>query len=121
MLLGVLAGLSLIASELPLPLSLPLALLAAGEGVRLARRERSRPVIALAIAANGLATIDGETVSDLCIEWRGPLAFMRFRDSRGRPKRLAWWPDTLPAASRRELRLAAPVKAAAQNAPSMAP
>ncbi len=119
--LGVLAALALIGSEMPLPLSLPLALLAAGEGLRLARRECMRPTRWLAIGGDGAATLDGEGITGLSVEWRGPLAFMRFADSAGRPCRLAWWPDTLPARSRRELRLAAPVKAAAQKAPSMAP
>ncbi|UNK49639.1 hypothetical protein MNR01_00915 [Lysobacter sp. S4-A87] len=120
-LLGVLAALALIGSELPPPLSLPLALLAAGEGLRLARRERLRPTRLVVIGGDGTAKVDGQAITALCVEWRGPLAFMRFRDVDGRSHRLAWWPDTLPAARRRELRLAAPVKAAAQKASSMAP
>lgn len=120
-LLGVLAALALIGSEIPLPLSMPLALLAVGEGMRLARRECLRPKRLLAIGGDGTATLDGQAITGLSVEWRGSLAFMRFVDTAGRPRRLAWWPDTLPAPSRRELRLAAPVKAAALPPPSMAP
>ncbi len=119
--LGALAGVALIGSEMPLPLSVPLALLAAWEGLRLARREYLRPTRSLVIGGDGAATLDGQEITGLIVEWRGPLAFMRFADSAGRPGRLAWWPDTLPARSRRELRLAAPVKAAAHPPPSMAP
>lgn len=120
-LLGVLAALALIGSEIPLPLSMPFALLAVGEGLRLARRECRQPMRLLVIGGDGAATLDGQAITGLSVEWRGPLAFMRFRDVDGRPCRLAWWPDTLPAPSRRELRLAAPVKAAALPPPSMAP
>ncbi|HEY5802742.1 MAG TPA: hypothetical protein VIT90_03495 [Lysobacter sp.] len=119
--LGVLAGLSLIACELALVVSVPLALLAAGEGVRLARRELARPARVLEMGGDGMAMLDGQAITELRVEWRGPMAFLRFRDADGRPGRLAWWPDTLPATRRRELRLAVPVKAAAQNASSMAP
>lgn len=120
-LLGVLAALALIGSEIPLLLSMPLALLAAEEGVRLARRECLRPKCLLAIGGDGTATLDGQAITGLGVEWRGSLAFVRFEESGGRPCRLAWWPDTLPAPSRRELRLAVPVKAAALPPPSMAP
>ncbi|QSX76073.1 hypothetical protein HIV01_006140 [Lysobacter arenosi] len=120
-LLGVLAALALIGSEMPLSLSLPLALLAAGEGARLARREYVRPKRLLAICGDGTSSLDGQKITGLSVEWRGPMAFMRFVDGAGRPSRLAWWPDILPARSRRELKLAAPVKAAALPPPSMAP
>jgi toxin CptA len=55
------------------------------------------------------------------LQWRGPLAFLRWRDSDGRMHRLAWWPDVLPVAARRELRLAALDGAGAVPAASMAP
>ncbi|MGO4221975.1 hypothetical protein AB4Y64_08975 [Lysobacter sp. TAF61] len=119
--LGALAAVAVTGCELPLPLSLPLALLCLAEGLRLGRRELSRPRRWLAIDADGDASVGGRAVTELAVAWRGPLAFVRFRDADGRPRRLAWWPDTLPAGKRRELRLAAPVKAAAQKAPSMAP
>lgn len=120
--LGALSGLSVLACEMPLQYSLPLALLAAGEGVRLARGELRRPERRLVIGPDaGAASLDGRAVTGLAVEWRGPLAFLRFRDEAGRSRRLAWWPDTLPATARRELRLAVPVQAAAQPPASMAP
>lgn len=118
---GVLAGLSVIASEMPLAWSIPLAVLAASEGVRLARRELARPVQWLVMGANSGTTLGGQPVSELTVQWRGPLAFMRFRAADRRWRRLAWWPDTLDSSGRRELRLAVPVQATAQPATSMAP
>ena len=123
-LMGLLAGLSVIASEMPLAWSVPLALLAAGDGVRQARRELARPARWLvAGTADTLPgpTLDGQPISELTVQWRGPLAFMRFRDADRRWQRLAWWPDTLDSRGRRELRLAIPVQATAHPATSMAP
>jgi toxin CptA len=42
----------------------------------------------------------------LRVEWRGSLAFLRWRGPDGRIRRLVFWPDILPSTSRRELRLA---------------
>lgn len=39
--------------------------------------------------------VDGLPVDALDLHWRGPLAFLRYRDATGRRQRLAWWPDTL--------------------------
>lgn len=117
--LGLLAALALLASELPSAISVPLAMLAVGHGVQLARREARRPAHALAIV-RGQASLDGERIDDVVLDWRGPLAFLRFRDRGGSLRRLSWWPDTLDARTRRELRLAIPVQAAAQLPRSMA-
>ena len=65
--------------------------------------------------------LDGDPVADVAVAWRGSLAFVRWRGENGRIHRLGWWPDTLPSARRRELRLAAPAPAAAPDAASMAP
>jgi toxin CptA len=45
-------------------------------------------------------------LADLTVGWRGPLATVIGRDPAGKLRRLAWWPDTLPAPARRALRLA---------------
>lgn len=54
--------------------------------------------------------VDGTVVEDWTLHWRGPLAFASYRikggSSNGRRETLSWWPDTLPARKRRELRLA---------------
>ena len=119
--IGLMAGLSVLASEMPLAWSIPLAFLAAGEGIRQARREQARPVRSLLVGAHPGPTMDGRPVTELTVQWRGPMAFMRFRDTDGRWRRLAWWPDTLDSRGRRELRLAVPVQVTAQPATSMAP
>jgi len=118
--LGALGALGVVASEMPMTFSIPLALLAAGEGVRLARRELRRAERTLVIAADSRATLDGVDILDLRVHWRGAWAFAQFRDAGGRPGRLAWWPDPLPPRDRRELRLAVPVTQAAHSRPPMA-
>jgi len=118
--LGMLAALGVMASGMPILLAIPLAALAAGEGVRLARREARRPTRALIIATDGRALLDGESIEELCVHWRGPWAFARFREANGRRGRLAWWPETLAPRDRRELRLAVPVIQAAHSQPPMA-
>lgn len=67
------------------------------------------------------STVDGIPVQGLVLQWRGPLAFLGWRDADGRMQRLSWWPDTLPADLRRELRLAAPAGVASRRSRSMAP
>ncbi|MDG2518184.1 hypothetical protein P7B03_10135 [Lysobacter soli] len=118
--LGVLGALSVLASEMPPIFSIPLALLSTGRGALSAWFEASRRNRTLVIAADGRAMLDGAEVSDLRVQWRGAWAFARFRDAGGRSGRLAWWPDTLPARDRRELRLAIPVIEAAHSRPPMA-
>ena len=118
--LGVLSGLSVVASAMPMVFSIPLALLVAGDGVRLARRELRRPQRTIVIATDGRATLDGKEVGGLRVQWRGPWAFAQFRVAQGRPGRLAWWPEMLPPRDRRELRLAVPVIQAAHSRPPMA-
>ena len=54
--------------------------------------------------------IDGVPVDGLRIAWRGALAFARWSSPTGAVERLVWWPDTLPADRRRELRMAMPVE-----------
>ncbi|GAB3385214.1 hypothetical protein [Lysobacter fragariae] len=119
--LGILAGASVLASEL-MPLSVPLAVGAVAHGAWLARRELRRPVHGLVIALNDTtATCDGIDMTDLQIQWRGPLAFLRWRDAQGQRRHLHGGPGNLDATARRELRLAmaarAPFRAAARVAP----
>ncbi|MDH5833864.1 hypothetical protein [Luteimonas sp. M1R5S59] len=112
----------MLVSEMPPPVAWPLALSAVGYALWLARREWRRPACSLVLAGDAdRVEVDGEPVGDFALQWRGPLAFAAWRDVRGRRRRLAWWPDTLPPARRRELRLAAPAPRAARRGPSMAP
>jgi toxin CptA len=117
-----LAILSVLASEMPRVAAWPLALATLVYGGWLAYRERSRPLRELVFPGNGAPVlVDGVPITEVVLQWRGPLAFLRWRDGKGCRHRLLWWPDTLPAAARRELRLAAPDREAARGRPSMAP
>jgi len=51
----------------------------------------------------------GAPLSHLDLRWRGPLLFIRWKHpAQRRWHHAVFWPDTLPAAKRRELRLAVP-------------
>ena len=109
--LGLMAAVSLWLSALPPAWSVPAALVALAEGLRLARAHLRRPPLALdglggdapayLTSAGGVTRLDGVSV-----RLRGPLATLAGSDARGRVRRLGWWPDTLDAAGRRQLRLA---------------
>lgn len=117
-----LAAFAVLASEMPRIAAWPLALAAFGHGLALLRREAHRPVRVFVFSGAAVpVSLDGGPIADAALRWRGPLAFLRWRDARGRVRRLAWWPDTLPPARRRELRLAAPDPQAARHAATMAP
>ena len=105
--LAVLAPLSLIASDLPRRVAWPAALAVAAWAILDARRHRALPMRQLTIpAGRGAAACDGESIDGLRVGWRGPLAFLHWRDRHGHRHRASFWPDTLPAGMRRELRLA---------------
>jgi len=123
LILSLLAPLSVLGSDLPRRLSWPLAIAAAGWGLRLARREAGRAPRRLVLSdpETGTDTLDGQPLARCEIAWRGPLAFLHAVDREGRRQRLAWWPDTLPAARRRELRLAVAARNASRRDRPMAP
>jgi toxin CptA len=119
--LALLAPFSLLASDLPPVAALPLALLAGAWGIREVRLHRQQPPRTLVIPAGaGETRCDGLPMTSLSVRWRGPLAFLRWRDPGGRDRRLVFWPDTLPAAARRELKLALQKREAAGGGASMA-
>ena len=119
--LGLLAGISLLWSDLPPWLAWPGAVLALACGIRLWRRERRRPDLGFVFRGGASPLVDGEPADGFALQWRGPLAFARWRDARGRARSCAWWPDTLPPPQRRELRLAASAVRDAGRTASMAP
>jgi toxin CptA len=119
--LGLLGGLSLLASDLPRAFAWPAALVAAGRGAWRARRESCRKPLSVRWRADGALLVAGERTDAAELRWRGPLAFLHWHGHGGRGGRLGWWPDTLPPAQRRELRLAARARATARPAASMAP
>jgi toxin CptA len=61
-----------------------------------------------------------QVLSGLSLSMRGPLATIRGRDADDRHRTYLWWPDTLPSAARRQLRLAAQVSAQKQSTPTAA-
>lgn len=109
-LLGGLAALSVMLSALPAGVRWPLAALAALEGWRLARREQRRPPRVLVGGPRGLRIMNGSEEGAPLLAPRlreqGPLTLLCAGLPGGRMLRLAWWPDTLDAAGRRQLRLA---------------
>jgi len=120
LILALLAPVSVLASGLPRAWAWPLALAALGWGIASVRRQARRPVRRLVLAADG-GELDGHALRGWSVAWRGPLAFVRAVDGQGRCHRLAWWPDTLPPAARRELRLAALARPASREAAAVAP
>lgn len=108
-LLGVLAAASVLASEMPRAFAWPVAVAALGRGAWQARREGRSARLAFWFPGSGRApAVDGKPMLEVRLDWRGPLAFLHWRErAGGRWRHATWWPDTLPAARRRELRLAA--------------
>ncbi|NOT86650.1 MAG: hypothetical protein HOP03_00535 [Lysobacter sp.] len=119
--MAVLAPFAVLASEMPRWAAWPLAACAAACGAYLAWREAKQPVLPVVIDSEGAATIDGQAVQMLQVDWRGPLAFVTWRSAEGRFVRRSLWPDTLSPAQRRELRLALRPGGNGQSPPSMAP
>ena len=118
--IGFCACIALWLSELPMiatVCAMPLVIAATGHRIAV---ERRAPVRALVIDAAGAAHLDGIVLDTPQLEWRGPLAILRWRDGR-RARRLLWWPDTLPPPARRELRLAASALVTRPTPDSMAP
>jgi toxin CptA len=119
--LGVLAPISVLASEMPRAVALPLALLVSIIGLGLALRDAWRPTLRVVIEAPDRVSIDDAPVDDFTVQWRGALAFLRWRDAAGRRHARSLWPDTLSPRLRRELRLAIPESNAGRGRDSMAP
>lgn len=119
--LVLLAPLSLWASGLPGFMAWPLALCAAGWAAWSARRPRQAAPLAIVVPADGEVTVDGRVVEDFEVVWRGALAFLSWRDEAGRVRRLVLWPDVLPPATRRELRLVMAARAAVRIGGPVAP
>jgi len=120
--LGVLASWSVLASEMPRPAAWLLAAIAPIYAVVVTRRYLGGSLRVVVWEANGaVVRVDGAVVDRVSLHWRGPLASLRYRDDTGRRRHLLWWPDTLPAPRRRELRLAAATGASGTDLGSMAP
>lgn len=117
---GPLGALSLLASDLPAAVAWPAAGLAVVLGWCAAGRESRRPPVTIAWPPGAPPTLDGRPLHAARLQWRGPLAFLQWREG-ARLHALSWWPDTLPPAARRELRLATDAPATARRGGSVAP
>lgn len=112
--LAVTAVLSLWLSALPAAAKGVGMAIAAAEGLRLAWRHRASPPLAIDwVGGDAPAYLTGRLgitpLADVTVRLRGPLASLAGTDPQGRRQRLLWWPDTLGADGRRQLRLAASV------------
>ena len=117
---GPLGAVSLLASDLPGAFAWPGACLAVVLGWRASAREARRPAAVVAWAPGAPPTLDGRPLAGARLQWRGPLAFLQWREGRRR-RALSWWPDTLPPDARRAVRLAADGPVTARRDASMAP
>ena len=117
---GPLGALSLLASDLPGAFAWPAAGLAVILAWRAARNEARRAPVTLAWPSAGPPAIEGRPLHHARLQWRGPFAFLQWREGR-RLRALSWWPDTLPPAARRELRLAPGSAVTAPDGGSVAP
>lgn len=117
--LGVAAALALLLSDLAWPIAAPVAVLACIRGAWLARQWAKKPPRRLLWPAHGAVLLDGEPIDAPRLHWRGPWLFLHWR-KQGRAHALAWWPDTLDAAARRELRLRAGAGDVSRLPPSVA-
>lgn len=97
---------AVLVSDMPGFLAATLVLAAPAWSVHLAIREHRRLPRVFVVRPDGAMTLDDMPLEHCTVHWRGPLAFVRARDSDGRLHRLAFWPDVLPARGRRALRLA---------------
>ncbi|WP_115511048.1 hypothetical protein [Xanthomonas arboricola] len=95
------------------------AVLTGGRSLRLLLRSPAREVIVP--WSETPASVDGAQVQGLQVTWRGPIAVVAWTGLDARRQRLHFWPDTLPAAQRRELRLAAQAHAISSRRPQVAP
>ena len=121
LLLGALAACSALMSEMPRAAAWPSAMAALGYAAWRARLESRKPPLAFFFpGSDSPVALQGRPVQSVGVQWRGPLAFVSWREN-GCIHRAAWWPDTLPAARRRELRLAAGAADATRHHVVMAP
>ena len=118
--LTLLGAMSVLASEMPRLLAMPLSLATLGYGAWLVRAEARQPRRQVVWPSEGPVILDGVPIDAASLQWRGPLAFLRWRGREGRWHRLVWWPDTLTPWARRELRLAVDRRDASRRAPQMA-
>ena len=110
-LLGLLAALSLLLSNMPKFAAILASMIAMAVGLYSARRElRRQPQVLLWSAGASELQMQYANNSEIWREpraiFRGSLVTVTGTDDAGHRRQLHWWPDTLPADARRRLRLA---------------
>jgi toxin CptA len=84
--------------------ALPAATACLAWGAWIVRDSLRAPALGIALRGDGHVDVGGERVDDFAVDWRGALTCMAWRRD-GRRVRHVAWPDVVPAAARRELRL----------------
>ncbi|MEG2804307.1 hypothetical protein [Stenotrophomonas sp.] len=108
-------------SALPAPWRAPAGVLVVACGAWQAWRYWRMPAEQLLIPAGPApAQVDQLPVEDLQLADRGVLLEVAWRQG-GRRRRRLFWPDTLPPAQRRELRLAVRAHCISRSRPAVAP
>lgn len=119
--LAALAAVSIVNCDLAPRLAWPLGAYVLVLGLLQARAESRRPVRKLVIPPPpGAPCVDGGPVQQIALLERGPLLVLRWRLGK-RCQQLLFWPDTLPRAQRRELRLAVKAHGVSRQPPGVAP
>ena len=108
--LGLLTALSLALSALPISMAIALGVGAMVYSTFLIRQELQQEPFVLVWAGGESAGVLNfasrtQSLSGPSLSFRGPLVSLRGLDDSGRRQRYMWWPDTLPSAARRQLRL----------------
>ncbi|MBD3825687.1 MULTISPECIES: hypothetical protein [Stenotrophomonas] len=88
--------------------------------VEAAGQVRRRPRHLLVPPGEAAVMVDGRPVEAFVVRFRGPLVQLRWRQG-WRRHALLFWPDTLSAAQRRELRLAVGTRCISRSRRAMAP
>ncbi len=83
-------------------------------------RQPPRQLLVGGMPASSTVSVDGQVLAGVELLQRGPLLMLRWRQA-GRYDSLLFWPDTLSATQRRELRLAMRAHAVSRKEAMVAP
>lgn len=118
--LGVGAAVALMDCGLALRHAAPAAVVVQLYSLWRARNTLRQPVRQLRVGVTSGVAVDGKALAGVELLRRGPLLMVRWRQA-GRYDSLLFWPDTLSARQRRELRLALRAHAVSRMEAMVAP